>query len=94
MAKAKNLNPNLIRAIVQIIPADGWEAEYRYDHDQEGKVFKTRTSPLVCWAVVSEKQMLPKPGPDRIVGMIAGQKGVVTFADEEEEGLYEYKRSK
>ena len=91
MAKAKDLNPNIQREIIQIIPADGWTAEMHYD--EKGGTFRDHTIPLVCWSLVTEKQMLPKPRPSSVVGMIAGEKGQIVFADFEE-GFYKYERSR
>jgi hypothetical protein len=89
VAKAKNINPNTQRQVIQIIPADGWGAEFHYDH--QGKSFSAITLPLLCWSLVTEKQTVRQRGPSQIVGIIAGEKGQIAFADLEE-GFYKYER--
>ena len=89
MAKAKNISPNLRRAIIQLIPAEGWGAEFHYE--SPGKSLNTITLPLVCWSLVTDKQRLRQQGPSQIVGVIATDKGQIVFADLEE-GFYKYER--
>jgi len=79
MAKSKGLH----REIVQIIPAEGWGAEFRYNH---GKTISRITAPLICWSLITEKQVGRK-----LVGLIAGENGQISFADLEK-GFYKYER--
>ncbi|MGD0074126.1 MAG: hypothetical protein ABSD31_07250 [Candidatus Binataceae bacterium] len=79
MAASKSLH----REIVQILPADGWGAEFRYNH---GKTISTITLPLICWSLVADEQM-----GRRLVGLIAGENGHVAFADLEK-GFNKYER--
>jgi len=87
MARAKDTKADARRAIIQIIPAQGWGAEFHYDE----KGLSAVTLPLVCWSLVSEKQPLSRRAVWSVIGMIADGEGRIVFADLEK-GFSKYER--
>jgi hypothetical protein len=65
------------RKIFQIIPAEGWRAQFKAKQSDGG--IQTRT--LVCWALVESSGV---ENEREIVGVVLNDKAEIAFADQGE----------